>query len=150
MQFSTTNGSFSTTYEYDSAITEPTEIYLNKAIWYSNGYKTVASTDNGEALSSVTWQTKDSENYMQVVIGDEENQALDGQNINILLTPTVTAEKLSGICQEDSIIVDWTITDAGTTSLCNFDVAWDDNVDKDIELYFINKDGSSLHKFTKS
>lgn len=35
---------------------------------------------------------------MQVVIGDEESQALDGQNINILLTPTVADEHLSGIC----------------------------------------------------
>merc|ERR1712013_524287 len=36
MSFNTTDGSFSTTFEYDAAITEPTEIYLNKAIWYSN------------------------------------------------------------------------------------------------------------------
>ena len=99
MSFNTTDGSFSTTFEYDAAITEPTEIYLNKAIWYSNGYKAVASKDSGDLLSSVTWQTKDNENYIQVIMGDQESQDMDGQNITITITPNAADEHLDFITQ---------------------------------------------------
>ena len=46
MYFSTTDGTFFTEWEVDADITEPSEIYLNKDIWYSAGFKTVASYAN--------------------------------------------------------------------------------------------------------
>ena len=54
MYFSTTDGSFFTQWEVDANITEPTEIYMNKNIWYSNGYKAVVSSA-GNATDKVTW-----------------------------------------------------------------------------------------------
>jgi hypothetical protein len=119
MYFSTTDGSFYTEWEVDAAITEPTEIYMNKAIWYSQGFKAVAS-DATSASDKVTWETKDGENYMQVVYDADYLQSVDGQKARVLLTPSIPAEEMTGIVQEEGTIVDWSIEDAGNTSQCSF------------------------------
>ena len=64
---------------------------MNKSIWYSGGYKTVASVDDltKPALDGVNWDTTDGENYMRVKLTDDQTQTLDGQNINVMLTPVL-------------------------------------------------------------
>ena len=65
MHFSRTDGSFSTRYTIDADVKEATEIYLNKSIWYSNGFKTVASDDTGAAYDCFIYTSEDGENYLK-------------------------------------------------------------------------------------
>ena len=59
MHFSRTDGSFNTRYTLDADVKESTEIYLNKDIWYSNGFKTVASDDSGTAYDFINFTSED-------------------------------------------------------------------------------------------
>lgn len=56
------------TFILDKNATQPTEIYLNKLVWYPSGYKIVASS-NETAIDGVSF-VGDS-NYIQVVFSSD-------------------------------------------------------------------------------
>ena len=149
MYFSTTDGSFFTEWEVDANITEPTEIYMNKNIWYSNGYKAVASSA-GNATDKVTWETKDGENYMQVVFDADYIQTVDGQTVSVLLTPSIPSDKMTGSIQQDGTNVDWSIEDAGNTSKCSLSFQWADGVDSKLDITLLDNKGKEIQSFKAS
>ena len=151
MYFSTTDGSFYTEWEVDASITEPTEIYMHKDIWYSNGYKMVASDANG-ATDKVTWHIPEDTglHYTQVIYDADYLQSVDGQKVKVLLTKAIPSDEMTGIVQEDGTIVDWSIEDAGTTDKCSFNFQWADGVDSKIEIALLDNTGKQFQTFKAS
>ena len=84
MYFATRDGTFTSTFTLDKNVTEMTEIYLNKSLWYPNGYKIVASA-NEKALDA-GFVTEAATNYVSVCLCDllEKHH---NDDIKILLTP---------------------------------------------------------------
>ena len=87
MHFSREDGSFHTRFILDVDVKEPTEIYVNKQIWYPNGFTTKATDDTGKEYSDFNFVTNDGENYLSVEIDSSMLNELDGANINITITP---------------------------------------------------------------
>jgi len=93
MHFSREDGSFHTRFILDTDVKESTEIYVNKQVWYPNGFTTKATDDTGKEYSDFNFVTKDGENYLSVEIDASTamNAELDGANINITITPNSAA-----------------------------------------------------------
>lgn len=51
MFFSTENASFKTTFSIDKSVKGMTEIYLNKDLFYSDGYKVVVTDQSNKLVS---------------------------------------------------------------------------------------------------
>ena len=92
MHFDRTTGGFHTRFILDVDVKEPTEIYVNKQVWYPNGFTTKATDDTGKEYSDFTFNTKDGENFVSVEIPTTMLNELDGANINITLTPNSAAD----------------------------------------------------------
>ena len=84
MYFATRDGTFASTFTLDKNVTEMTEIYLNKSLWYPDGFKIVASA-NGKALDA-GFVTENDSNYVKVCLCELLEQH-HNDDINILLTP---------------------------------------------------------------
>lgn len=63
MFFSTEDGTFASTFKLDKNVTQPSELFIHKSVWYPNGYKIVASA-NGQAIDGVTFTTSETSNYI--------------------------------------------------------------------------------------
>jgi len=93
MHFDRETGAFHTRFILDIDVKEPTEIYVNKQIWYPNGFTTKATDDLGKEYDDFNFVTKDGENYLSVELNASPamNAELDGANINITITPNAPA-----------------------------------------------------------
>lgn len=68
MYFSRRDGSFYTRFVVDGDVSSPTEIYMKKDIWYSKGFKTIPSYDDGKYVDYMIFDNKDGENYMEASV----------------------------------------------------------------------------------
>ena len=50
MFFQTENSTFKTAFEFDSSVAAPTEVYLNKDLFYSEGFELAASSASSNEL----------------------------------------------------------------------------------------------------
>jgi len=53
---------------------------MNKAVWYPEGYKIVASV-NGNAIDGVSFLTSDSLNYIQLKFNDDALEKYNGKEV---------------------------------------------------------------------
>lgn len=139
MFFSTNNASFTTSYDVDTSITMPTEVYLHKKLFYPDGYTLTVSNDNKGKIKDYEVTSKEDENYLQVMI----DKAYDGFEVSLLLTPTIAMPYTA----THNINDDYSLTteiqvQSDDTPECGFLVNFADGVGTNIEVWLINKDGA--------
>lgn len=83
--FDSTNGAYKTTFELDTSVGAPTEMFANQGIWYSAGLDVIALDSNNNLLDFTQQQNADSEHYQQFAF--DEN--LNGKQITLLATERI-------------------------------------------------------------
>lgn len=106
MYFSTTNGTFASSWVLDTSIDAPTEVYVHKALWYPDGWKSVV-THIGQAVEDVQVSTSEDSNYVDIKITGAK---LTGKQVDLLLSPPMAD---SGVLASTEFNAAWTATDLG-------------------------------------
>jgi len=144
MYFSTEDSSFTTTFELNSTVVAPTEIFAHLDYWYSQGYKISVETTNG-LVPAVSFDKDASLNSIAINFTDaKELQDLNGQKIQVLLTPALTATE--GSVSDKGYAMTWTITDS-SSGQCPFEVTLPAGLGETIALNVYSKTGIIQHSF---
>lgn len=149
MYFSPTSGSFYTSWLFDSSILSPTQVYMNPAIWYPNGYKwTVSKTKTGTAIPAIT--VKKTEDGHDLAFNFFDTLIEDNRSMEILITPTLMALEGVILATEEDLSIVYTYTDLGTSSKCPIKVHYAKHIDYSIQAALFDKSGATLKVFGKT
>ena len=105
MFFQTANASFKTSFSLEKTVTGLTEIYLNEALNYPDGYK-MTVTDQDDKLVDYTVHM-DTSNYISLELADT-----DSETIKVNLTPTNVSGTSSGTEAANGYSVDWSVEES--------------------------------------
>jgi len=136
MRFSTQDGTFTASFILDKAVTQPSEIFVHKAVWYPMGFKTTVTVD-GKAIDDVKLVTSADSNYVQILFGSDALANNSGKEVKVLLSPPLPAvHTIPGEDYETTVAV----MDLGNSAKCEFEAIFDPSTPQNVVYHVLDKD----------
>ena len=107
MFFQTANASFKTSFSLDKTIDGLTEIYLNEALNYPDGYKLTVTDQNDNLVDYTEWREPGVPNYISLDLA-----STDSETIKVNLTPANVSGTSSGTEAANGYSVDWSVEES--------------------------------------
>lgn len=146
MRFSTQDGTFTASFILDKAVTQPSELFVHKAVWYPQGFKATVTVD-GKAVEDVKLVTSADSNYVQIQFGTDALAKYSGKQVQVLLTPPLPAvHTISGDDYETTV----SVTDLGNSTKCEFEAIFDPSAPKNVVYHVLDKDSVRVAEISET